>query len=84
MKTYKGRKVIGVKPWTVKQILKIYPLLFLWTLFTIYLIVASIFWDIYLVVNEIAAFIAVFVVVIIYTIVMFRKEEPKNYIYEDE
>ncbi len=82
---YNGKKVMGVKPWTNKQRLKIYWLMGLWTIFILYLIVRMAIWeDIYLIAGQGILFMMSFLVSMFLTRSWYRKQERKNFIYEEE
>jgi len=80
-----GKKVIGVKPWTNKQRLKIYWLIWSWTLFFMYLIIRMLIWeDIYLIAGEGILMFMLFALSVVLTMGWYRKQERKNYIYEEK
>ena len=82
---YNGKKVIGVKPWTNKQRLKIYWLMGSWSLFFTYLFVRMSIWeDIYLMAGQGILMMMLFLVSIILTRSWYRKQERINFIYEKE
>ena len=82
---YKGQRVWGVKPWTLKQRLKIYWLMGLWTLFFLYIIIiAALGLDPYLIGGQGLLIMMGFLVSMFTTVGWYRKQERKNYILNKE
>ena len=79
-----NNKIIGKTPFTNKQRLIVYWLIGVWTIFVLYLIVHNGICDcLYLTTATVAPFIAVFLLVLFWTVLKFRQQERKNFIYED-
>lgn len=83
--TVNGKKVVGVKPWTKKQLLKIYWLMSLWVLFFIYLIVANAIWgNLWMTFGESMLFMGGFLISMFLTRKWFRRQERINFKYEGD
>ena len=80
---HRGRRVVGIKPLSVKQYLRTYGPIFLWTLTTLFVIVRNAICDcVYLTVATAAPVIAVTMGVFLWTYHVKKDEVRKNYIYE--
>jgi len=78
-----NKKVTGVKPFTWKQLLKIYWLLALWVLFFLYLTIYNAICDcLYLVGGEGLAIFFLFAGSAITTASWWRKQHRKNWLYD--
>ncbi|RKZ56675.1 MAG: hypothetical protein DRQ44_16495 [Gammaproteobacteria bacterium] len=82
---YRGKKVIGIKPFTKKQKLKIYWLLALALLFIIYMIIMEFICScLYLTVATATPFIMSWIFIALWTTFTYIKQKEKNYIFEKE
>lgn len=84
-KKVNGKWVTGVKPFTLKQQAIIYSLMAPWVVFTLYLIIrAAICSCLYLVGGQGILLFMIFAFVGWWTMLMYRKQERKNFTYKDD
>lgn len=82
---YRLLMLLDMRPFNTIQVLKVYSLLFAWTAFIIFLIIREMICScLYLIAHEAMVFVMVFIFVVVWTAMMYKKQEKKNLIYEDE